>query len=248
MIETRQQHAWKARAERERALLKAYSFKWYKDGDSWLLFAPGGEETTKQVALQEIRELQKSKPWHEVVRWARDLKNAVFLDSETTGFGKEDVIIDIAVTDKDGKVLVNTLVHTERETIPKAAQDVHHIDKAMLCNAPMWTDIWPDLADIFLQHPVIIYNADYDMRMIRQMVERYGLQMPAVTSHCLMKKYSEYCGCSRYLKLDAACLHFDVRRKNSHRALADAQDSRHVLCGLANVGSIDGHVQESFGW
>jgi len=100
MIETRQQHAWKARAERERALLKAYSFKWYKDGDSWLLFAPGGEETTKQVALQEIRELQKSKPWHEVVRWARDLKNAVFLDSETTGFGKEDVIIDIAVTDK----------------------------------------------------------------------------------------------------------------------------------------------------
>jgi len=102
--------------------------------------------------------------------------------------------------------------------------------------------------DIFLQHPVIIYNADYDMRMIRQMVERYGLQMPAVTSHCLMKKYSEYCGCSRYLKLDAACLHFDVRRKNSHRALADAQDSRHVLCGLANVGSIDGHVQESFGW
>ena len=68
----------------------------------------------------------------------------MFLDTESTGLGSEDEIIDIAVVDIHGKVLVNTLVDTERDAIPKAAFDVHHIDKSMLADAPMWTVIWPD--------------------------------------------------------------------------------------------------------
>jgi len=100
VIQTKQQqYAWKAKNDKERALLKAYGYRWVKDSDTWILYAPGGSEIEKRVALQEIAAFQTTKPWHEHVKWARELEDVVFLDTETTGFGKEDVIIDIAVTD-----------------------------------------------------------------------------------------------------------------------------------------------------
>jgi len=48
------------------------------------------------------------------ILWAREIiKNSndyVFLDTETTGLGETDVIVQLAVTNYNGDALINTLV------------------------------------------------------------------------------------------------------------------------------------------
>jgi hypothetical protein len=95
---------------------------------------------------------------------------------------------------------------------------------------------------------LIIYNVDFDIRMLKQMVQRYNLQMPELRTHCLMKYYSDYAGrASRNgngyssMSLDAACHHFQIDRTNAHRALGDVQVSLLLLRGLASYSNIDAH-------
>ncbi len=168
----------------------------------------------------------------------------MILDTETTGISAEDEIIELAIIDTRGQEKVNTLIQCQMETIPLEAKKVHGISEQKLRNdGRTWPQIWDRLMNFLLRKELVIYNAEYDLRMLRQTAKRYGFTMPDLQAHCLMKKYAEYVGARaesgefRPMRLSVACSHFQVKDEPTHRAFDDCQATLSVLRGLARYAT-----------
>ncbi len=249
-----QQEMLRAQRATRNMLFKAYGYKWHKEmvpveyeddvdfKETWVLRDPTGIQIDIEDAIQEIAELNRHHPSHASTQWAQDIlarSNVLILDTETTGFSNDAEVIDIAIVDCAGNVKLNTLIQCQA-SIPAEAKAVHHINELMLRSAPTFEQIWPKLERLLSTHEIIIYNAEYDIRLLKQTAKRYKLDLPEMKVHCLMKHYSSYVGITsshvegyRNLKLAAACIHFRIEQTEAHRALVDSQASLHVLRGLA---------------
>ena len=78
-------------------------------------------------------------------RWGwSTIPRVVYLDTETTGFGKRAEIVDIAVVGAAGKVLFESLVQPTRR-IPADAIAIHGITNADVKDAPEWCDVYDEV-------------------------------------------------------------------------------------------------------
>ena len=169
-----------------------------------------------------------------------DLNNAVILDTETTGLDNQAEICEIAVIEAEtGKTILDTLIKPGC-TIPDEVIRIHGITNDMVTDAPIYSDIHHQLVDIFRDKMVIIYNADFDLRMIRQSSALSDPTKKQLTGSiiCAMKWYAEfyghrsnYRGSFKWQKLiDAARQqHIDVSDLKAHRALADCVITRRTI-------------------
>jgi DNA polymerase III epsilon subunit-like protein len=170
----------------------------------------------------------------------------IFLDTETTGMHPKSEIIDIGIIDAQGKTLMDRLVRCQ-DGVPKDASAIHGITESMLEEqGKSFPELWPQLAPLLADHPLAIYNAEFDVQQLRQTARRYGLVLPKFVSvHCVMLLYSEYVGERhwrytsqyRYQKLSTACENFGIEQPAAHRALADAQAAREVMLAMAALDS-----------
>lgn len=155
--------------------------------------------------------------------------NTVILDTETTGLDDGAEIIEIAVIDTQGYVLLNTLVKPSRpfNDFNEAAQ-IHGIRYAELENAPSWPQVQERLLEIIRDKTILIYNAAFDTRLMNQSARAHGggsIEYPAV---CLMQLYSkwfarQYGGSIRRHRQVEAAAHCGVDTGRAHRALDDCR-------------------------
>ena len=109
--------------------------------------------------------------------WARRMlatPGARILDTETTGLGYDDQIVSIAIMTTAGQVLLDTLVKPTI-AIPDRATAIHGITDAMVQNSPSFADCMPQLRDLLSGETVLIYNADFDIRMMEQSAAAHDL-------------------------------------------------------------------------
>ncbi len=165
----------------------------------------------------------------------------VYLDTETTGLGPEAEIIEIAIVDTDGTPLLNTLVRPQG-TVPWDATQVHGLTEAQLRKAPTWREVWPRVRQALSQRLVLIYNAEYDVRLMEQTSRRYGIsfQIPGAEFQCLMRLYGEYKGTPapegegyKRWRLEQAGQALGIPLPNSHRALDDTLLARALHLKIA---------------
>lgn len=170
----------------------------------------------------------------------------LFLDTETTGVRSTAEIIEICLIDHTGEILLDSLVRP-RQPIPPAATMVHGISNAMIANAPTWPELWPHVAAILMQRAVGIYNADFDLRLLKQTHQQYGLLWPPLTFEpfCIMQLYAQFYGewdihrnAWRWQSLEKAGQHFHIPLRNSHRAKDDAILAWAVLQEMAKIEGI----------
>jgi len=156
--------------------------------------------------------------------------NPIFIDTETTGFSPEDVVIEIGVVDLAGNTLYESLIKPSTP-IPPDSIAVHGISDQMVENAPSWKEVWPDLIKVLSGRFVGMYNADFDLRMLQQTHKRYWMDWPLDKKHffCVMKLYAAFYGqidtrrrTFRFHKLEAAGAACGIPLPNSHRAVDDA--------------------------
>lgn len=98
----------------------------------------------------------------------------IFLDTETTGTGPEDKLIQVAYRTTDG-VDVNELYKPDR-AIEVAAMAVHHITEKMIANKPVFKNspIYQDLEKRFSAGEILVaHNAKFDIAML----EKEGLKI-----------------------------------------------------------------------
>lgn len=132
--------------------------------------------------------------------WAQKLltrDDFLILDSETTGLGGDAEIVQIAIIDPAGRTLLDTYVKPTRP-IPRDASAIHHITDAMVVDAPTFADIAPQLRGLLSGETVVIYNSDFDVRLMEQSAAARGIpiEIPAFAGEYkdAMEEYSAWCG------------------------------------------------------
>ena len=190
------------------------------------IFAKGKQRSVTSMALK----------WLE--------QEPLFLDTETTGLDLEAEIVDICIADFNGAILIDTLVKPFAP-IPEGATDVHGISNEMVSSARIWPEIWPEIREILSGRLVCIYNASYDMRLIKQTHRHFnmGWVSPGARAACIMKLYaiyygewSEHYGSYRWQSLEKAGKQCGIELQNTHRAKDDTLLAREVLLYLASEG------------
>ncbi|HEV2107620.1 MAG TPA: 3'-5' exonuclease [Thermomicrobiales bacterium] len=179
------------------------------------------------------------------ILWARKMASnveTVYLDTETTGISDSAEIVEVAVVDGTGATVLHTLVKA-RHPIPAAAMAIHGISDDDVAGAPTWEDVHGSLCDVLEGRVVVVYNAEFDARMISMCGERHALAAPTAAWHCAMHAYAAFLGLPgrrpgdyRLHKLDAAVASFGGE-PGGHRALGDALACRFVVLGMAATPS-----------
>ena len=170
--------------------------------------------------------------------------NPLFFDTETTGLHSSAEIVEIGVVDADGRTVLESLVRPRRP-IPSGATAVHGITDEMVLGAPPWTEIWPQVKRLFAGRKVGIYNADFDLRMMRQSHEQHGMGWEATggSAFCVMRMYARYYGeflgieNAKWQSLQKAGQQCGIALPNSHRAADDARLTCAVFRHMAGVAA-----------
>jgi DNA polymerase-3 subunit epsilon len=153
----------------------------------------------------------------------------LFLDTETTGLGPRDEIVEICILDSGGKPLMDQLVRPKRH-ISHDASRLHGITDAHVAGAPTWPELFPQVQELLAGKLVAAYNADFDRRMLLQTNINYrlGHSLHEVEWFCIMKAYAKFYGewdalrrSYRWQSLQQAGEQCGIPLPNSHRARAD---------------------------
>lgn len=155
----------------------------------------------------------------------------VFLDTETTGTGPTDRIIQLGIVDDSGNTLFESLVNPEMP-IPSESSAVNGITDEMVKDAPVWTQIWSAVESVLKGRVIGIYNAEFDLRLLRQTNKAYGLPTGIESSQafCVMKLFAAFYGewnarnnGFKSQKLEFAGRFLQIPLPNSHDAIDDAR-------------------------
>jgi DNA polymerase-3 subunit epsilon len=178
----------------------------------------------------------------EVAQWAADLfrRDAVIFDSETTGLGPHDEFVQLGVIDLQGNIVLDTLVRPSRP-IPPDATAIHHLTNDDVAGAPAFPELYEALRDAIGGRTVIVYNADYDRRILWQTCRLYDLPMiEAGRWYCAMKYYARFYGAwnsrfgdFRWHKLAVACANEGVPVGRAHAAVEDCRLTLALLRKMA---------------
>lgn len=173
-------------------------------------------------------------------RWLEQ-PGVVVLDTETTGLGADAEVCEIAAVDALGEVVIDARIRPSRP-IPIEATRIHGIADADVRDCPTWAEAAAGIASALQGRPVCIYNAAYDLRILVQTAEQYGLVTPVQTASCAMQLYAEFYGERddlrggyRWQKLGNAArqMGLDVPA-DLHSARADAELTRRLLLAMAS--------------
>jgi DNA polymerase-3 subunit epsilon len=178
------------------------------------------------------------------LRWAYDVlqEPLVVLDTETTGLGQRDQIVQVAVIDGTGEPLLLRLVKPTVPISPDASR-VHRITADTVRDAPAFPQVYAELAAALKDRAIIAYNAQFDRKMLNQTCAAYQLpRFPAAPWHCAMLRFAEYYGqwdrarqSFAWQKLSAACAMMGVAPAGAHSALGDAQMTLRLVQRLAGL-------------
>ncbi|NLM96009.1 MAG: 3'-5' exonuclease [Halanaerobiaceae bacterium] len=146
-------------------------------------------------------------------RWLENKQKYCLVDTETTGLGNNDRVVEIAIIDLDGKVLLNTLVNPGI-SIPPEAERIHGISDSMVKDAPSIGSVGEKIRENLNDRIMIAYNAEFDARMIRQ---TFNID---VNYECLMYNVMDFHNSDRYMSLEKATAHLR-KEDQEHRALGD---------------------------
>ena len=145
----------------------------------------------------------------------------VYLDAETTGLHESDEIVELAIIDDDGKILLNTLVKPIVHTYWPKAQRVHGISPRDVRNSPTQKQISDKIRDAVKDARVVIYNAPYDSQYLPELEVAKEIR-------CAMREFAEW-NKSKWLNLTNATKIVGYEWAGSaHRALEDTKALRAV--------------------
>ncbi|WP_438297917.1 3'-5' exonuclease [Streptomyces sp. HUAS TT7] len=206
---------------------------------------------------EECRRAADRARWDElgpVRQWARKIvaepSAFAILDTETTGLDSDAKVVEISITDGSGRMLLDTLVNPG-VPIPDEAREIHGIADEDVCDAPRFGEILPALTEALAGRRVVIYNADYDERVLAYELDRHhrehtpatelseGKRHPAAAAwmksqrwdQCAMLAYAVHVG-------DWSDYHGDwqwQRLGGGHRALGDCQRVAEIIKEMAEV-------------
>lgn len=146
----------------------------------------------------------------------------VVLDTETTGFNKNDRVIEIAcIVFSAGEVIdeYSTLINPNRDV---GKTQIHGIRPSMISSAPIFSEIANDILRILQNRILIAHNLAFDSRMLKQEFDKLGIDLNLGRGFCTMTEVSRIYS-AQSSSLEKACSIFDIAQDDAHHALGDAR-------------------------
>lgn len=154
------------------------------------------------------------------------------VDFETTGLlpSYHHRVVEIGVThvDDDGTVTGRweTLVNPERDLGP---QQIHGIRAADILDAPVFSDIVGEFAELLAGRVFAAHNASFDLRFLQAEFARAGYALtPDTPSVCTMSLGSSF-GLGASNSLSHACATHSIEHGLAHSAGDDSYATAHLL-------------------
>ena len=154
----------------------------------------------------------------------------VVLDTETTGLNPStgDRIVEIGCVELVNHVATGKSFHqyvNPQRPMPDEAFRVHGLSDEFLADQPVMSDVMADFIEFIGDAPLIIHNADFDMRFINaelNLLDETPLQMARAVDTVRLAR-EKFPGAPA--SLDALCKRFgiDNSSRSLHGALLDAQ-------------------------
>lgn len=187
--------------------------------------------TTRQRVLYRAREI-----------WQSDFRT---FDTETTGLGPEDEIIQWAVCDQHGSVLGSGYI---KPTVPisDGAYALHGISIEQLTSAPTFDQVWESILKLLTEKTVVGYNTEFDLSRLWASANPYGIEIPymEISTICAMHlfaefygEYHEYHGTYTWQKLNEVAIPYlklEVAG-SGHDAIHDARATGMIIKKLAEM-------------
>ena len=165
-----------------------------------------------------------------------DRPDALIVDCETTGLGPRAEIVELAAVDTTG-VLRFAAPVMPRSRISSDASDIHGLTRVRLreLEAKPWPEHHVEVHALLDGQLVIGWNVEFDVRLIRQTCERYGLEPPRVAWSDVLAFYRKHGPERRSYRLGNVLRAEGLRREGSaHRAEADARAVLAIMRKLAD--------------
>lgn len=178
---------------------------------------------------------------HETARRAAQLlqDGFVLIDLETTGLDHDPKVevIEVAIIDHTGAILLNSLVKPQG-SIPPGASRVNGIYDADVVSAPSFDEVYPHLVRLLSGQRVVAYNYTFEQRVLATVYQRH--QKPAIESdwRCAMRSYTAFRGQRNFFKLVEACRYERLPSDNAHRALGDCVMTLALMRKMAEAAPV----------
>ena len=143
------------------------------------------------------------------------------IDTETTGFGKNDRLVEIAVLIvEDGKIVDEweTLINPGRDI---SNSSIHGITPDLVSLAPTFAEIEPTVSKLIDGAFLVAHNLAFDKRMLEQEFSWLQKNIDLGSGFCTLQ--------ATKLKLEAACEKYGVTNLTAHRAYTDARAAAQIF-------------------
>lgn len=153
----------------------------------------------------------------------------IVLDTETTGLDPltGDRVVEIGCIELINHIPSGQHFHryiNPERPMPEAAFQVHGLSDAFLADKPRFAEIVDEFLEFIGDAPLVIHNAEFDMRFINAELSRLSLQPLPLTRAVDTLKLARQRFPGAQASLDALCRRFgiDNSKRDKHGALLDA--------------------------
>ena len=171
------------------------------------------------------------------------LDKFLIMDTETTGLGDDDEIIELAILNQDGEKLYHNYFYPSKEVEPGAAE-VNHLTQDVLAklDAVDFVDEADKIIDIIKSSgiPVLGHNLKFDVKMFTQTCKKYGVDV----DENLFKGYKDSMSIAKeWLKSASYSLNnlttlIGITREEQHNAADDCLMTKEFLDRLEDIITI----------
>ena len=150
------------------------------------------------------------------------------VDTETTGFGKTDRLLEIGIVLVDGNEIIQeweTLVNPERDI---SNSNIHGITAETVSLAPIFEEVIDEISQFLDGRIFVAHNVAFDARMIKAEFDRLNRSIDLGSGFCTLQ--------ATKMKLSAACEAHGISNAHAHRALTDARATAMILTQVFEEG------------
>lgn len=176
------------------------------------------------------------KDQRDAIDWANEVlrkhKKFVILDTETTGLGNRDEIIELALLSPNGDVLYNERFMPSC-SIGKEATKIHGITKKDLKDCSTITEAGSLIKKAIGKRQIIAYNAKFDARLYAQSVKNINNgYAPVGEWFCAMDIYAQFVG---EINPQTGTYKWQKLQGGDHTALGDCEATLSIIKTMAST-------------